>query len=134
MGAARLVTRTIGALVRGSDPVPPQELVFLGGPISAPGYQYHSLGGTAAISQRVELRFPVPFPAVSLGRFGRSAARAQLAPYATAVALRSTGIYPSAGLGLLVFFDLLRLEVARGLRDGRWSFYLDVNRAFWSVL
>jgi hypothetical protein len=29
---------------------------------------------------------------------------------------------------------MLRLDVARGLRNGRWTFSLDVAREFWSVL
>jgi hypothetical protein len=156
IGATRMVARTIAAIVRGSHHVPAQELVLFGGPVTAPGYDYHSLVGNAAVSQRIELRMPVPFPAVSLGRFGRSAGHAGLAPFVTATGLRSatrvtigptqypeaierifgreSGFYPSAGAGLLLFFDLVRLDVARGLRDGRWTFSLDVNRMFWSVL
>ena len=129
----------------------------MGGPVTAPGYDYHSLIGNVGLSQRLEVQAPVPFPSISLGRFGRSAGRATLAPFATAVRLvqsdvngpagtpppppslqrvfmRQTGVYPSAGVGLLMFFNLLRLDAARGLKDGRWSFYFDVNRAFWSVL
>jgi hypothetical protein len=156
VAGARVVWRTIGAAVRGSHHVPAQELVFLGGPLSAPGYDYHSLVGNAGASQRLELQVPVPFPSVSLGRFGRSAATGKLAPFVTVLGLKSasrvtigapqypeaidrifgreTGFYPSAGAGLLLFFDLVRLDAARGLRDGRWTFSLDVNRAFWSVL
>ena len=44
------------------------------------------------------------------------------------------GWRPSAGVGALLFFDLLRVDVARGLRDGRWSASVDVGRAFWGVL
>lgn len=150
----RLVARTIAAGVAGNGPIPRQSAVYLGGPVSGPGYEYHSLVGNAALSQRIELRFPVPFMPISLGRFGRSPASLTAAPFVTAVALRSldlgrpaflgsgatrvqrrvSGVYPAAGVGALLFFDLLRLDVARGLRDGRWSFYLDVNRPFWSVL
>jgi hypothetical protein len=32
------------------------------------------------------------------------------------------------------FFDLVRLEVARGLRHGEWRFNVDVSRDFWGVL
>jgi hypothetical protein len=154
LGRARVVARTIGAVAHSSAAIPVQELVFLGGPVTAPGYEYHSLVGEAAISQRIELRVPVPFPSVSLGRFGRTGTSATLAPFATLVALsspgavsvapgatpssrfrwRADGVYASVGAGLLFFFDLLRVDVARGLRDGRWTFNLDVNRAFWSVL
>ena len=44
------------------------------------------------------------------------------------------GIFPSVGVGLLTPFDLLRVDVGRGLRDGRWTFSLDIAREFWSVL
>jgi hypothetical protein len=154
IGSARLFARTIGGVAHSAEAIPVQELVYFGGPISAPGYEYHSLAGEAALSQRIELRFPVPFPAIPLGRFGVTPRGATLAPFATLVALsspgaviagsgavgssrlhwRSDGIYPSVGAGLLFFFDLLRVDVARGLRDGRWSFYIDVNRAFWAIL
>ena len=40
----------------------------------------------------------------------------------------------SMRLRLLRVYDLLRLGVARGLRDGRWTFGIDFARAFWSVL
>jgi hypothetical protein len=44
------------------------------------------------------------------------------------------GLYPSVGAGFLTPFDLLRIDVARGLRNGRWTFSIDVSRQFWSVL
>jgi hypothetical protein len=44
------------------------------------------------------------------------------------------GWHPSVGVGSLLLFDLLRIDVARGLRDGRWTFSADVMRGFWSVL
>jgi hypothetical protein len=133
IGIARFVSRTIAAGASASGPLPRQSLVYFGGPISAPGYDYHTLVADAALSQRLEIQLPVPFPSFSLGRFGRSGASATAAPFVTAVVL-DRGAYPSVGLGVLTFFDILRFDVARGLRDGRWSFYVDVNRAFWSVL
>jgi len=44
------------------------------------------------------------------------------------------GFNGSAGLGLLLLFDLVRLDVAHGFRDGRWTFSVDVSRDFWPVL
>jgi hypothetical protein len=38
------------------------------------------------------------------------------------------------GLGVIGLFDVFRLDVARGLRDGRWMFSLDASREFWPVL
>jgi hypothetical protein len=47
---------------------------------------------------------------------------------------RERGV-PVVGLGALGFFDLLRVDVARGLgREGRWLFSVDVTRDFWRVL
>ena len=87
-----------------------------------------------AVSQRLELRMPVPFPAISLGRFGRSAGTATLAPFATLVALNGGTLYPSVGAGFQMFFDVVRVDVARGLRDGRWMWSVDAAPAFWSIL
>jgi hypothetical protein len=160
-GANRLVARTTMAGVTGSadgrlafesptDPaptrpgtgVPPQELVYLGGPVTGPGYDFHAFAGRFGASQRVEWRTPVPFPSISLGRYGRSPARATLAPFAHTVYLARPsairpgrgGWSPSLGAGAYVFFDLLRFDVARGLRDGRWTFSVDVARDFWRIL
>ena len=131
---ARIVARTIAAGAAPSSRVPPQLGPYFGGPITAPGYAYHSLVGRGGIAERLELQFPIPFPSFSLGRFGRSAARATAAPFVTAV-LVQRDVFPSAGVGLLTFFDIVRFDVARGLKpNGRWSFYVDISRAFWSVL
>jgi hypothetical protein len=161
-GESRWVARTTMAGVTGSadrplivsasnageqDPrlqssVPPQELVYLGGPVTGPGYDFHAFAARAGASQRLELRTPVPFPSISLGRYGRAPARATLAPYVHTVyvarpaSFRSgqRGWSPALGVGAYVFFDLVRVDVARGLRDGRWTFSVDVTRDFWRVL
>jgi hypothetical protein len=154
--AARVVARTIAAATHASGQMPAQSLVYFGGPMTGPGYQFHTLVADRAVSQRLEMQTPLPFPSVSLGRFGRSPSRITLAPYVGAVAIhapdssavgtsvlgpardrlfsRPSGVYASAGLGLLFFFDVLRVDVARGLRGGRWMFSLDANRSFWGVL
>jgi hypothetical protein len=49
-------------------------------------------------------------------------------------AARAGGWYPAVGVGGLGLFELLRLDVARGLRDGRWTFSLDVSRDYWGIL
>jgi hypothetical protein len=94
------------------------------------------------VSQRIEYRFLAPFFGIPLGRFGRAPGTITLAPFATAVWIdRSAdfksprqGWFPSVGLGALTVFDVLRLDVARGLRNGRWTFSVDIGRDFWSVL
>ena len=143
LGRHRLVLHsTVAGVSAGSHDVAPQYLVYLGGPVSAPGYAFHGLVGEAAASQRVEWRLPVPFLPIRLGRFGTAPGTATLAPFVHAayvadpVSVRGSlgGWRPSAGVGGVVLFDLLRLDVARGLRDGRWSFSLDVAQDFWRVM
>jgi hypothetical protein len=53
---------------------------------------------------------------------------------ATDIHRRTNGVYPSAGVGLLFFYDLVRADIARGLRDGVWRFSIDIDRSFWGVL
>ena len=128
--------------------MPAQELAYFGGPVTGPGYDFHALAGRVGASQRVEWRFPVPFPSLSLGNYGRSPGVLTLAPYAHAVYVARTGDapreqfrqpgagwYPSFGAGAIGFFDLVRLDVARGVgRGGRWLFSVDVTRDFWRIL
>ncbi len=150
-GPFTVLGHTDAAIVDGAGaPVAPQQLVYLGGPLTAPGYPLDGLlVGTRGVSQRVELQLPVPFYGFSLGTFGRAPARATLAPFFNVVALdpayaaapssdgvtREARVFPSVGLGLIGFFDLVRLDVARGLEHGgRWTFSLDVTRSFWPIL
>ena len=133
---------TIGLDRPSSDTLPAQHLAYLGGPTTGPGYEFHEFVGRGGVSQRIEYRFPAPFIPIPLGRFGRAPGTITLAPFATAVWIdRSApfkaarqGWYPSVGLGALTVFDVLRLDVARGLRKGRWTFSADIGRDFWSVL
>jgi hypothetical protein len=141
-GTSRLLLHTIATGVFSGDAVPVQHLVYLGGPTSGPGYDFHEFVGRGGVSQRIELRFLAPFVPIPLGRYGRVPGTVTLAPFATAVWIdRSApfkaarqGWYPAVGLGALTVFDVLRFDVARGLRDGRWTFSVDVGRDFWSVL
>jgi hypothetical protein len=141
IGSQRLVLRTMVGAAGGSQQVPPQELVYLGGPTSAPGYRFHEFASRFGVSQHVEWQSPIPFVGIPLGRYGRSPGSATLAPFAHAIYVakpssgtRSEGWYPSLGLGLQFFFELVRIDVARGLRGGRWTFSLDISRDFWGVL
>lgn len=134
VSSGRIVSRTYAAWLAGGDSVPRQHLAYVGGPTSAPGYRYHQFAGRAAVSQRVEIQIPVPFASFSLGRYGRTPASITLAPYANAAWIDRAGWHPSIGTGVLSLFDLLRIDVARGLRDGRWTFSADVTRDFWSIL
>jgi hypothetical protein len=143
-GTLRLVARTTLASTMGSD-LPPQEFVYLGGPTTAPGYEFHELVGRFGATQRIEGRFRIPFVALSLGRWGNTGRSATVAAFVHTAYIarvvkpepsgsRPVGWYPSLGIGLLSLFDLVRFDAAKGLRDGRWTFSVDVIRDFWSIL
>ncbi|MEO7455190.1 MAG: hypothetical protein ABIY52_02945 [Gemmatimonadaceae bacterium] len=140
---SRLAFFASGGAVGATAAVPPQDWLYFGGPISAPGYRYHELGALAGATTRLEWRTPIPAPSLSLGRFGKIPGQATLAPFAQATYARRAsladvahpeGVYPSAGIAVQSFFDLLRIQLARGLRGGRWSLNVDVSRDFWGVL
>jgi hypothetical protein len=141
-GSSRLLFHTIAAGILSKDTVPAQHLVYLGGPTTGPGYDFHEFVGRGGLSQRIEYRFLAPFVPIPLGRFGRAPGAITLAPFSTVVWIDRAaafkaprqGWYPSLGLGALTVFDVLRLDVGRGLRDGRWTFSVDIGRDFWSVL
>lgn len=143
LGSGQLVLATTAAAVTGS--AVPQQLAYLGGPVTGPGLGFHSLAGRVGVGQRVEWRAPVPFVGIPVGRFGSTPASMTLAPYVHVSAIdgpvalpgrgsMAGGVYPSVGVGGLFFFDLLRVDVARGLRDGRWLLGVDVSRTLWGIL
>ena len=142
----RFVSRSFLAWTAGGERLPNQNLVFLGGPVTAPGHGFHELSARAGASQRIEYQFPVPFPSLPLGRYGQTPGSVTIAPFANAAwidrpadtrdrrSVPASGWHPSIGIGALTLFDLLRFDVARGLRDGRWTFNVDVSRDFWGIL
>lgn len=142
-GSQRLAARFSAGLAEWEGVLPEQELLRAGGPVTGAGYAFHQFAGDRIATVKLEWQTPVPFLSFPLGRWGKTPARATLAPFAGAVFVSPAGgatgpvfrgAYPYAGLGTLVFFDLLRFDVARGLRDGRWRFGVDVVRDFWPIL
>lgn len=159
-GDQRFVTSTaLAGLMTSGRPVA-QELIYFGGPVSAPGYDYHALASSGGVAEHLEWQLPVPFPSFSLGRFGRVPGSATFAPYLHAVGIfkdacdlvgiqlgapgttagcafgnTRAGVYPSIGAAMLSPFSLLRIDVAKGVgRGGRWTFNIDVSREFWRIL
>ncbi|MHB1311638.1 MAG: BamA/TamA family outer membrane protein [Gemmatimonadaceae bacterium] len=139
MTAGTLVLRTLAGAVVGGFAPPAQRLVRLGGPVTAPGFDFHQFAGRTALSQRAEWQHGVPFVPLSLGRFGRVPSTLTLAPFVSAVWVDAQGApgqgwHAAAGLGVLAFFDQLRIDVARGARDGRWTFSVDLSPGLWPIL
>jgi hypothetical protein len=130
----RLVGSASGTRTIGSDgSVAPTELSYIGGPITAPGFEYHAVRGPSSFTAHSELRIPAPFPSLSLGRYGRVPARAMLAPFAHVA--HDGDWLPALGAAYILPFDLVRIDVAHGFgRRGRWTFNVDLSREFWRIL
>lgn len=140
-GRATLLSRTVAGAVSGGA-VASQMAVFLGGPTTAPGYRFDAFSARRGVSQRVEWQREVPFVRVPLGRYGTIPGTATIAPFVHGVWVDGglgdrgdrRGWYPSVGIGLEPFLGMARFDVARGLRDGRWTFSFDVMRGWWGIL
>lgn len=93
VGTNRFVSHTTlgGLWASGFDPE--EELFYMGGTTTAPGYDYHALVGRDAVSQRLEWQMPVPFPTFPLGRFGHVPGTATIAPFVHAAFVKR----PSCG-------------------------------------
>jgi hypothetical protein len=148
VGSTRVVVRSSGgaAWARGG-PLPPQEQLFAGGPVTAPGYAFHAFRAARLLSVQSEWHVPVPFPSISLGRWGRIPGQASIVPLGGAVYSGDAAgsqsdrarWYPSLGVAFTGFFDLLRIDVVRGFRAvhgarGRWRLNIDVSRDLWGIL
>jgi hypothetical protein len=142
LGSGTLVSNTfIGGASRGIRGLPQQQ-VLLGGPVSAPGYGYHTLSSDIAGFQRLEWRRDVRFVSIPLASWGRLPGVATAAPFvhaawvnrATAFGSPRAGWYPSVGLGWELAGGLVRADVARALRGGGWYVGIDVGRVFWGLL
>ncbi|MDQ8164149.1 MAG: hypothetical protein P3A28_00135 [Gemmatimonadota bacterium] len=117
-----------------------QDDVRFGGPITAPGYAARSLRAPAGAVARAEWHVTVGSLPLNLGRFGRTQAPVTLAPFA--VGAWRTGITPgepaharSVGLGMISAYNLIRLDLARGVdASGGWTIRIDFSRTWWPIL
>lgn len=115
-----------------SEGAPPQSLYLLGGRETLPGYDYRSLAGDAFWLLRVEGSRQILGPWLRIRGIG-AAGRTRLA---SAEVPQSWDARPpritrfSAGLGLALGWDLVQVDVARGLNGGSWEVVLDLNRRF----
>ncbi len=142
-GSSSLFVEAGGGYVDGGD-VPAQELVRFGGIVSGPGYDYHRFATRLGGRLRIEPRIRVPFLRLPLIVYEeQSPPWATLAPYGHIVCVKggepdrfgaASGCYPAVGLGFSMLYDVIRFDVAKGLRDGEWTFGVDAARMFWGLL
>ena len=111
---------------------PPQLLFLLGGPGTLPGHHYRSFVGRRFWLARVEGTHPLRPPWVGIRAFA-ALGQTQLAGAELPDgwgAGDSDGLRGSVGAGLSLGWDVLRLDLARGLRDGRWAVVFSVDPRF----
>lgn len=140
-GAAHELTVDASAGAASGD-VPRQHLYLLGGRGTVPGYAFRSFGGDQFAMARATYSAELfrPFVRGRVFAAGGWAGQAgTLDPFQGGVSrpplnLR-TGSMFSVGAGVGLLFDIIRVDVARGLGEGGvWEVIVEANPSFWDFL
>ena len=118
--------------------LPPQRLFLLGGRGSLPGHRFRTWGGDRFALARGELSRDVVSPWARL-RVGSSAGWVGVEDAGRDAArlfgvTATSGPEASASVGLGLLYDVLRLDLARGLTGGEWALLFSVDPSFWGML
>ena len=123
--------------------LPAQRLFLLGGRGTLPGYDFRPWGGDRMGLWRGDLSRSIAAPWVRLRVLG-AAGWTKLGGAGAGAAERfgvieTPAVRASAGVGLGLFYDLLRLDLVRGLSgtgtpEGEWSLLLSLDTLLWGVL
>jgi len=111
---------------------PVQRLFLLGGRNTLPGHGYREFVGDGFWLARAEGSHPLLQPWVGLRAFA-ALGRTYLSRHAVPTGWRTTpsdGIRASVGLGLTLAWDVLRLDLGRGLNGGDWELTFSVDARF----
>jgi len=127
---------TGGALL--GDP-PPQALFLLGGRETVPGYPFRSRVGDGYWLWRAEATYSLLPPFLSLRALGAAGGTTGNEDAVTLPdpwpAAGDASTMTSLGVGVGLGWDVIRLDLARGLGEGGdWAWVLSVNHEFWSWL
>jgi hypothetical protein len=121
---------------------PRQGTWLLGGRGTVPGYAFRSYGGERFGFARATYSADL-LPILLRGRVFAAAGAAGGEMPATPVLLRNgsgtllprTGTMTSVGAGVGILYDIIRIDVARGLgRFGQWEVIVEANPSFWDFL
>jgi hypothetical protein len=121
-----------------TEDAPVQTLFLLGGRHTLPGYAFRSFIGNQMALLRVEASQAVLAPWIKAHVFGAAGVTGfgrSILPDPGWLRRSTDGVKSSAGLGLNLGWDMLRLDVGRGLNDGGdWEFVFSIQRRFWEWL
>lgn len=117
--------------------LPLQELYLLGGKGTIPGYPFRAYAGDRYATARAVYSATLWQPWLR----GRILAAAGWSDFASDESLEersappTSTVLPSLGVGVGLFHDILRVDVARGLgSDGEWEIMVEANQSFWDFL
>jgi hypothetical protein len=112
---------------------PPEHLLFLiGGRGTIPGFDFRAFGGSRFLVADATAAADLAHPRLR-GRVLASAG--WIAGTAPSWADPVTGPHLSIGAGLGLFYDILRVDLSRGIGDrGRWELVVETRREFWDFL
>lgn len=132
-----LDARLSGGFAAGT--LPRQELFLLGGRGTLPGFAFRSFGGDRYLLGRAVLSAALSPPMLRgrlLGALGTSGVGEPSDGAAERWGIRGSGTpRGSVGVGVGIFYDILRLDLAHGIGPGaRWELIVDTRRAFWGFL
>lgn len=129
-GAA--ITGTTG-FITGSPP--PQRLFLLGGPGTIPGYAHRGFAGDRFALLGVEAHRELLAPWLSVRAIGAAGWSGSTTPFPADWLVTTTeGIRASLGAGIGIFYDILRIDLARGLRGGGWQWVISVSPGLADIL
>lgn len=109
---------------------PAQQMLFIGGRGTLPGYRFRSFGGSRAAVVDAQFTQQLLSPWVGIRATASAGAaggtlRIAPAPGATFPTVESSdGIRTSVGIGASLFWNTLRIDRVRGLNGGEWQWYL----------
>ena len=115
----------------------PQFQYLLGGRHTLPGYGYRSFGGHKFGLLRTDISRSLWFPWMTLRVFGSTGVtgNSNLPTLDLKHPSPTNGLKTSVGMGLGLGWDLVHLDLGRGVdQGGGWEFILSVNHRFWKWL
>jgi hypothetical protein len=123
-----------GAVALATGELPEQRLILLGGRSTVPGYGFRPWGGDQAFYTLTAVSRQIAAPWLRVRLLG-SLGWSQITMVSRDAAERfgltnSAGARPSVGAGLGLLWDVVRVDIARGLDDGEWEWMVSVNPAW----
>jgi hemolysin activation/secretion protein len=134
---AELTFRSQAGVALGT--LPTQELFLIGGRGTLPGYPFRAFGGDRVLLG--DLLFSADLrPPLLRGRLRGAFGVSALGDVGQDAASRwgvgdTDGLRTSVGFGVGIFYDLLRVDLMRGLAGGgEWELIVETRPSFWPFL